>query len=428
MKKLLTIAALMLLNIGAFAQNTEIRGVLKPAINKAVYLFQVEDGETKLIKGATAASDGSFVFSFEPPYQGFYMIGGFTALAGQFPVYIKKAELVTLKIENRSLDFSGEINAENRLLGGWERYKLLSSSLDPATATSFDFFLKDEPVKYNSIKPLMKEFMSFEFDYNRILYLKKNPNVANEASSSLYKDFTVEDKFKDDAVLSHPRGKDLITLYADYAASVDKSRSGIDFLTTDYQKGVYMFGKEAPNLKSYEAYEQFINKYGKYFQRPSLKAKVDALGAKLYNTTPGRKGANFSFLDKDGKLVSLSDFKGKVVLVDVWATFCGPCKELIPALNKLEAELHDRKDLIFIGVAQDGPKAKNNWLKIIKDKQMGGIQLFAGGANNVLTNDYKIKVMPRYLVFDRNGNVVTTEAPLPNNPALKKLLLAELEK
>ena len=97
-------------------------------------------------------------------------------------------------------------------------------------------------------------------------------------------------------------------------------------------------------------------------------------------------------------------------------------------VNKLETELHDEKDLVFIGVAQDGPRAKGTWLKLIKERQMGGIQLFAGGGNNVLAIDYKIKVMPRYLLFDRNGNVVTTEAPLPSSPELKKLLLAQLAK
>ncbi|WP_029278736.1 TlpA family protein disulfide reductase [Pedobacter borealis] len=426
MKQLFTIVALMVLNSFAFAQTTEIRGVLKPNINKVVYLFQVEDGETKLVKSVKLAEDGAFILSFDPSYEGFYMIGGFTALAGQFPLYLKKGDTVTVRIENGFMEFSDKLTIENRLLGGWQGYKLSSPSLAPSSAESFDAYLKVIPTKHNnSFNQLVKSFMIFDFDYSRFIYLKRNPN---EGSSILYKNLIVKDKFIDDAVLSYPKGKELITLYADYAASIDKSRSAIDFLTTDRQKGLYIFGKEAPNLKSYEIYEQFMNKYGKYFQSPGLKAKVEALGAKLYNATPGRKGSNFSFPDQDGKMVSLSDFKGKVVLVDVWATFCGPCLALVPALNKLEAELHDQKDIVFIGVAQDGPRGKATWLKLIKERQMGGIQLFVGGGNNVLAKDYKIKVMPRYLIFDRQGNVVTAEAPFPSSPELKKLLLAEISK
>lgn len=426
MKTLLTIAALLLWNICVFAQVTEVRGVLKSPINKVIYLFQIEDGETKLIKSCKAADDGSFVLSVDPPHEGIYVIGGFTALAGQFPLYLKKGDTVTVRIDNGFMEFSDKLTTENRILGGWQGCKLSSPSLAPLSVESFDAYLKVIPTKHNnSFNQLVKSFMIFDFDYSRFIYLKRNPN---EGSSILYKNLIVKDKFIDDAVLSYPKGKELITLYADYAASIDKSRSAIDFLTTDRQKGLYIFGKEAPNLKSYEAYEQFMNKHRKYFQYPDLKAKVEALGTKLYNATPGRKGSNFIFPDQNGKMVSLSDFKGKVVLVDVWATFCVPCRALFPALNKLESELEEHKDLVFISVAQDGAKGKPTWLKVIKDNKLGGIQLFAGGGNNVLANDYKIKVMPRYLVFDRNGNVVTTEAPLPNNPALKKLLLAEISK
>ena len=405
MKKLLTIAALMLLNICVKAQVTEVRGiVVKPAINRVVYLFQIEDGETKLIKSGSAASDGTFVLSFDPAYEGFYMIGGFTPVAGQFPLYLKKGDKAEVMIDRAEMEFVGKQTDENEVLSSWNKLTVKDRTVA---------FQKSIHTKNEQFNSLMKQFVQFEMEFHTPEYGKT---------------LLVKDKFKNDDVFSYPNGKALICRYADYAANLNKAEDGLSYLSTDRQKGIYIFERLKPSLKSYAQFENMTNKYGRYLTHPILKAKVDALGAKLYNSTPGRKGANFSFPDKEGKMVSLSDFKGKVVLVDVWATFCGPCKALIPALNQLEEELHDNKDLVFIGVAQDGPRAKETWLKIIKDQQMGGIQLFAGGGKNVLANDYKIKVMPRYLIFDRLGNIVTAEAPLPGNPALKKMLLAELNK
>ena len=85
-----------------------------------------------------------------------------------------------------------------------------------------------------------------------------------------------------------------------------------------------------------------MDRYGKYLVTPSLKARAEAIGTALYDTAPGSIAADFTYPDVNGKEVSLSDFKGKVVLVDVWATWCGPCRGEIPHLKKLEQEMHGR--------------------------------------------------------------------------------------
>ncbi|WP_316836613.1 TlpA disulfide reductase family protein [Pedobacter nutrimenti] len=428
-----------------------MKGTLKPNINKVVYLFQVVDGETKLVKSCSLADDGSFLFSIDQPNEGFYMIGGFTAAAGQFPIYLKKGDKAQLSIDNRQMEFTGKQTDENKLysnenavLNEWIKLtRELKSQIvilaGPKRAVNpqAEFaavnqktadFQKNINTKNTKFNLLMKQIVNYEMDFYALSLIKKNNGIIPESLAEYGKTLFQKDKFKSDDVFLYTNGKALITLYADYAASISKMEEGTNFLSTDRQKGTYIFDRMSPKVKTYPEFEAMLKAQGKYFNYASLKTKVDAFGTKLYKATPGRKAANFSFPDQDGKMVSLSDFKGKVVLVDVWATFCGPCKELIPALNQLEADLHDHKDLVFVGVAQDGPRARNTWLKIIKEKQMGGIQLFAGGGNNILASDYKIKVMPRYLIFDRQGNVVTTEAPLPSNPGLKKMLLVELAK
>ena len=65
---------------------------------------------------------------------------------------------------------------------------------------------------------------------------------------------------------------------------------------------------------------------------------------------PGEAATDFSYPDKDGNDVSLSDFVGSVVYVDVWATWCGPCRAEMPFLHDLESEYSD-KNVTFIGVS-----------------------------------------------------------------------------
>ena len=125
---------------------------------------------------------------------------------------------------------------------------------------------------------------------------------------------------------------------------------------------------------------------------------------------PGQKAIDFTYADINGDSVSLSDFKGKLVYVDVWATWCRPCRAELPALNLLEKDYHD-KDIIFISVSVD--KDKDAWIKMVKNKKLGGVQLWAGTGSRISEN-YAIFGIPRFMLFNKEGNVITTDAPRPS--------------
>mgnify|MGYP002556833638 CR=1 FL=1 len=192
---------------------------------------------------------------------------------------------------------------------------------------------------------------------------------------------------------------------------------------TDFE---YVVNNSFRSFKSYDQYLNAMEKFGKYLVTPSLKMRAEAVGTKLYDTKAGGQAADFTYPDVDGKMVSLSDFKGKVVLVDVWATWCGPCRQQIPYLKKLEEEMHGT-DVVFVGVSVDESKDKQKWLDFIKTEGLKGVQLLAGGWSKI-TKDYKITGIPRFMVFDKKGNIVSVDAPRPSSPELKKMLENELKK
>ncbi len=153
---------------------------------------------------------------------------------------------------------------------------------------------------------------------------------------------------------------------------------------------------------------------------------------KKYNTDnvpkEGEPAIDFTYPDKGGTEFSLSTFKGKLVYIDVWATWCGPCISEIPALHKLEQEYHN-KNVSFISISID--EDKDAWLKMVNEKELGGIQLWAGnlwGSDSIegITKNYAIYNIPRFMLFSLNGTVISTNAPRPSSSAIRSLLDSNL--
>jgi len=129
---------------------------------------------------------------------------------------------------------------------------------------------------------------------------------------------------------------------------------------------------------------------------------------------------DFSAYDMNGKKISLSDFKGKVVLVDVWATWCGPCVQEIPHLKELEKAYHN-KDLVVMSISIDPATDQQKWVNYVKYNQLPGVQLFGGeGPKSEVTRMHNINSIPRFLLYNKKGELVDSDAPRPSDSALRK--------
>lgn len=147
--------------------------------------------------------------------------------------------------------------------------------------------------------------------------------------------------------------------------------------------------------------------------------ELEELALDMSLLSPGKPALDFTYPDVDGVDVSLSDFKGSYVYVDVWATWCGPCKREIPHLVELEKDYHD-KNIVFLSVSVDEEKDLDTWKNMLEEKEMGGVQLFASGWSKI-TKDYKINGIPRFMLFDKEGNIVDTRASRPSEPRTREL-------
>ncbi|MBD0833457.1 TlpA family protein disulfide reductase [Aestuariibaculum sediminum] len=118
----------------------------------------------------------------------------------------------------------------------------------------------------------------------------------------------------------------------------------------------------------------------------------------------------------DGGNTSLDDLKGKYVYIDLWATWCGPCKQEIPFLKAVEKQYHD-KNIAFVSISLDRNSAYETWRKMIEDKELSGIQLFAK-EDNSFAKAYIVSGIPRFILIDPAGIVVDADAPRPSSSKL----------
>lgn len=131
----------------------------------------------------------------------------------------------------------------------------------------------------------------------------------------------------------------------------------------------------------------------------------------LKKLAPGNPAPAFTLPDRDGKPFSLSDFKGKVVYMDIWATWCGPCIGEFPAMDKLIGKM-EGKDVVFLGVSVD-PDAEK-WKAFLANREARGIHLHSpGNFDSVIARQYQVHGIPHYVLIDREGRIASANAPRP---------------
>ncbi|WP_457618853.1 TlpA family protein disulfide reductase [Lutibacter sp.] len=146
---------------------------------------------------------------------------------------------------------------------------------------------------------------------------------------------------------------------------------------------------------------------------------------KLKTVAKGQPSPKFkNYENFAGGTTSLDDLKGKFVYVDVWATWCGPCKREIPFLKELEGKYRG-KNIEFVSISVDKYADHDKWQKMVKEKELKGIQLFSDKDwDSDFVKEYLIKGIPRFILIDPNGNIVNSNAPRPSDSKLIDLFNA----
>jgi peroxiredoxin len=120
----------------------------------------------------------------------------------------------------------------------------------------------------------------------------------------------------------------------------------------------------------------------------------------------GNAAPNFTMNNTEGKPVSLSQFKGKTVVIDFWATWCPPCRRSIPYVKE-SYEKFKNNNVEFIGISLDKQDGLDGWKEYIKENQMNWVQVADGKFwDNDVAVRYGIESIPSMWVINRNGIII----------------------
>ena len=119
---------------------------------------------------------------------------------------------------------------------------------------------------------------------------------------------------------------------------------------------------------------------------------------------------NVVLKDLSGNVVEFSSFRGKYVYVDIWASWCQPCRGEIPHLQALEKSL-ERKDVTFVSISVDQDPAA--WQAAAKELNLEGNQL--NDKEGAVCRALNVRYIPRFMLIDPEGNIINDDAPRPSS-------------
>ena len=132
-----------------------------------------------------------------------------------------------------------------------------------------------------------------------------------------------------------------------------------------------------------------------------------------FQKNPAKKGMlsqNFEFKDIDDKNYSLDQFKGKLIYIDLWASWCSPCISEFKHLKKLKQQYSDQ--INFVGIAWKDDL--ENWKYTLSKHNLDGIQLFSETTDDPFFKFYNVNFIPRFILLDVNGHVLDGSALPPS--------------
>jgi len=370
--------------------------------------------------------------------------------------YLIPNEKITLTIDKPSLQESVIVISNNKTKQLQDIFETYHKALQEKGIDTRKkdwpqlLFLNDSPIAYAedmlkkelaksasiiaAIPNFKKDMFLFMTGFRN--YVRLDKMTLPEIDSALQK---IKEANLKNTMLNIPFYKDYLTDISNAFASrsLDKYGISIDFVKqkhvsqflaaeaitkyiNDHTIKSYLFSEklkvELPTngLKN-EAYVYYLLNNSDQFVKDFYKEKIETLKA---NKTPDlnaarKKAYDFQLYNADGKEYRLADFKGKMLFIDFWASWCAPCKAQIPYQKELEKK-YEGKDIVFASVSLD--KSKEAWLKAVKDEELHGIVLHAeGDFKNPFPKAYAIDAIPRYMLIDAAGNIISDNMMKPQN-------------
>lgn len=454
MQKLIVLFFTILLTISGISQKNETTVYLNLTVQNAgsdsIRFEDFNSLSTRYILLDKDHADTSIAIS-----EGFYYLGGKDY---SFKLYLSPGDRSWISLDEKNIDSTLKIEGKKaEFTNYWiekgkldrsilrQRFMLLDetaflSKIDSAEAVRLSLLEKYSPHFSQKEVEIARE----QIKYQKIFSLTRYPGIHSFYTKN--DSFEVSDNYPDAFKEIDPNNK-IASVHFEYINALIKlvykaaSQRIISGDTMD-RALIYIQSIDSlvsnPKVKSeltFTLIKRFLTKSKRpdemiEMARQSVNDsfKLDYLEQKYKKvvlTKAGNPSPTFTFINRSGKEVSLEDFRGQVVYIDIWASWCAPCIAEIPSFKKLQDTLKNEA-IAFVSISYSDDQER--WQKVLSDKNLGGVQLFSKNSNHAFFENYSVSGIPRYILLDQNLRIVAANADRPSNPQLQKQIRELLKK
>ncbi|GEM_PF-2550506 len=425
-------------NVYAKTKPVKISGTANVEIFPKVNLYKLERGGMELIAQTTVTEDGKYDMEETIEKEGMYAIGReLNTIALYFnndihEIYLKPGDKITMNLAKNKSEFVGKLSEENQALDKW--YKMIRpfqnkfmfrsggkiGDLGPASealVAEIPAILNETKTKNAKFNKVFESLVKFEWA-NAALYRFNYQSVYTlpEGYPSLEKLY--DDYYVSDAAMDVPNGLGMIHKFI-----IFKLKGKKDFQLEDAVKVIK--GDEIRREFIYDVFRRWGNvdvineereKFKEYLSTPASQERLKEILAEAKI-----KGDEQTLTTIDDKQVKLAQFKGKLVVIDYWATWCGGCIMEHPHWKAMYEQYKDNDQIEFVSISMDSDyKAWKEYEEKHKAELVG--HRLHGTPSFELLKKYNVRFYPRFMLIGKDGNMINSDVARPSNPSFKALI------
>lgn len=404
--------------------------------------------ETAFKENLVTVSDSGFLFNLdikEPGLYGLYIkLGeGNTLTRLENILYLKPNKRISLeyfsgagnRIECRLSDKNDKDN--NALFTINKRFNEIRKDnfLNPPKNTIEEeeylqkyFQISDSLLEENRLSPLVRKFIEFSASdtYNSELFRSSLRDLSK---------FRV-DYYNDEFILNYPSSVQNIIAYLNVMSGLNpysgkKSLEIISSQVTELEKLVNnkrVFDRTIESMlnsfimryrdtENFEEDKVSFSLIAEKTHNKELSSEIINSFANLKYTIPGADLPPAALINNDEVSLTLDKFKGKYILIDIWATWCVPCMKMIPHFKQLEKDYSGKK-IEFVSICTSSKK--DLWLEKIKSLGLTHNQLF--DIDGDFSKMLNISAVPHFMLYDPQGKLIMYKTHSPDSKEIRELL------
>lgn len=405
-----------------------------------IKLLRAEYGSPIICATAQVSETGSFGFAIEPSTYSayYYLYDG----KNYFRLCLQPSMTIKVVWSGDEFNFLEPVSEANQVLLRWysmerslrafrksDSYAVFFQRFDSVAALSKGFLagLKQAHSPYSM---QMEDIVRLDLLNDFVSYISRNQQSyeSEERASAYYRNLMQRFPETSASLLHQPYGCTLMKEYFSYKQTyIYRQREfSMDEQLAEIQNADLRMEYILANMPTgdFARYCEYEDRYLPLLSDEKIRSRMrNSKHRPQGGMQKGEKAPNLIFQDIEGRLHSMTELRGKWVYVDIWATWCMPCKAEIPSLKALE-EKYRKGNVAFVSISIDKNHAA--WERFVKDRQLGGLQLWAGDWSE-FPSEMELGSVPRFLLIDPQGNWFDSNAPRPSSAEIQRFFHEKLD-